>query len=292
MTFNDLAANTNNNSNNNQRINFFALKNDGDSAIVRILHDDIASLTAHTVHSVSVDGRKRNVNCFRNPGQPSEVCPFCEAGYNVYTKFYVKMIQYTQDTSGNIVANPVIWDRSAAYVRILKNLIDEYGPLSDCIFKIVRNGAAGDMGTTYSIFYGNPKIYPDNLYVKSADIFNTFDPNKVYIMNKSVDDMRYYLANNAFPAKPQVNSDQNVSSNTNSVANVSVTVDTAPAMNTMNQSFNHVVNNSFENTSTPSPTNNGFENRSFTTQPANKVSNNVPFKPDTQKPISRPTRFF
>ena len=91
------------------------------------------------------------------------------------------MIHYVTDTqTGAIVPVPVVWDRAATeYANKFKTLIEEYGPLSNLIFKIKRNGKAGDMSTTYEILMGNQTMYPIEQYPKIAEaIGKGFKENK------------------------------------------------------------------------------------------------------------------
>ena len=76
------------------RIGFFFLKNDGDEAVVRIMHDSTADFDMCAVHNVDVgNGRKRNVNCIRTPKEPIENCPLCAANVPVYTKIFIHLIE-------------------------------------------------------------------------------------------------------------------------------------------------------------------------------------------------------
>ena len=154
---------------NGPRVGFFTLKNDGDEAIVRIMHDSPEEFDILAVHPVQVDGRFRNVSCLRGPSDPMDMCPFCLENKKLATKIYIHMIQYVRDENNQIVAQPKVWERTTAYARQLAEYINEYGPLSDMIFKIKRNGAAGSMETTYTIMPANAKLYPEDLYVKDYE---------------------------------------------------------------------------------------------------------------------------
>lgn len=143
-------------------VGFFSLKNDGDSALVRILHDNTASFDIQTTHDIKLgDGNKtRRVSCLRsNPSEPLDNCPLCKAGSATKTKIFIHMIQYTAEGP-----KAVIWERTLKYASDLANMIKEYGPLSDSLFKIVRSGAPGDMKTSYSIMYAPPTAYPPEQY--------------------------------------------------------------------------------------------------------------------------------
>ena len=109
------------------RIGFFYLKNDGDEAVVRIMHDSTADFDMCAVHNVDIgNGRKRNVNCIRTPKEPIENCPLCAANVPVYTKIFIHLIEYVRDEQGQIQAVPKVFERPASYATTLKQLLDEY----------------------------------------------------------------------------------------------------------------------------------------------------------------------
>lgn len=183
---------------------FFTLRNDGDEAIVRFRYQNTSQFKIFTVHDVELvnNGRKsrRKVNCLREPRDQIDMCPLCKSGVNSRNTFLIEMIQYITDPqTGAVTVKPVVWERSMSYANRLKSLIDEYGPLDDCIFKIKRCGAAGSMDTTYEIFYGNPKMYPDNVFVKDFSAFESVNFLGSVIMSKNYDEMTNYLSTGAFP---------------------------------------------------------------------------------------------
>lgn len=148
------------------RVGYFSLKNDGDEAIVRILHDSTADFDMVVVHPVQIEGRWRNVNCIREPHEPIANCPLCAAEQPLRSKIYIHVLEYIKKEDGSITGVVKLWERPASYVTKLKNLIDQYGPLSDSLFKIKRNGAAGSMETSYDIMYAPPMIFKPEVYRK------------------------------------------------------------------------------------------------------------------------------
>ncbi len=202
MSFDTIPETNNEYTGNN--VEFFNLKNDGDEAIVRILHDSTASFNIFSVHDrITVGGKFRKVNCVRGASDPIDTCPLCASGNNIVNRIFINMVQYFQGENGAIVGKPVVWERSLAYATKLKNLIDEYGPLSDCIFKIKRNGAAGSMDTTYDIFYCNPKVYRDDLYPRDTSAFDSYSALGTIILDKSASEVATFLATGSFPATQQ-----------------------------------------------------------------------------------------
>lgn len=155
------------------RIKYFSLKDDGNEAIVRIMHDSTADFDMCVIHEVKDGQYTKKINCLREAGEPFDNCPLCAIGAKVVSRIYIHLIEYTPDENGNIVATPKIWERSASYAATLRDYINEYGPLSDVIFKIKRNGKRGSQDTTYNITYCRPEVYRPDLYPK-VDLFNGY----------------------------------------------------------------------------------------------------------------------
>lgn len=195
-------------------IRFFALKDDGETAIVRFnIHTlaDIAVSSVHTVENME-DGKKRYrvVSCIRSSfNDPVEKCPLCEAGNKMSFKIFVPLVAYNQDENGNIVADAMIWQQGTRIRQTLKSFIDDYGDLSDMLFKITRHGKKGDVNTTYSILPANPNVYKSTIYVKD---FSEFEKNPNYLDNfvheRTAADMNIYLDTGSFP-NPYVNKEPN-----------------------------------------------------------------------------------
>lgn len=189
-------------------VGFFTLKNDGDEAIVRIMHDSPEDFDILAVHQTTVDGKFRNVSCLRSPSDPMDMCPFCAANKKFATRLYIHLIQYVRDENNQIVAQPKVWERSTAYAKQLAEYINEYGPLSDMIFKIKRSGAKGSMDTTYTIIPANAKLYPEDIYVKDAEALADYQALGHAVLDKTYEEMMAMLdgvpttQQSATPARP------------------------------------------------------------------------------------------
>lgn len=160
------------------QVEFFSLKNDKDEAIVRFAFDSLAELQFVGVHNVVVNGKYRKASCLRGLTDPVERCPLCASGNPLQRRVFVKLIQYNldeRDESGRPSYTAKIWERSANFKNTLLSFINNYAPLSDAIFKIVRNGAAGDTKTTYDILPCMPTVYNPELYIKDFSAFNNYN---------------------------------------------------------------------------------------------------------------------
>lgn len=222
-------------SSNNNAFDFFTLRNDGDEAIVRFAYNDTSTFKIYTVHDVELEtgGQRKNrkVSCLRNPHDPINMCPLCSSGMSSRNVFLIEMIQYVTDPQTNaIIPKPFIWERSMSYAARLKSLLDEYGPLTDCIFKIKRCGAAGSRDTTYEIYYGSPKMYPDEIYLKDFSGLSNLNLLGTVVLDKNYDEIDYYLNTGRFPQSTTGNNDGNITTpNTTAYNNTQASVPSAPA---------------------------------------------------------------
>lgn len=186
-------------------IRFFALRDDGETAIVRFNIHNLADIAVSSVHIVeNMENNKKRyriVSCMRESfNDPVEKCPLCAAGNKMSFKIFVPLIAYNQDENGNIVAEAMIWQQGTRIRQTLKSFIDDYGDLSSMLFKITRHGKKGDVNTTYSILPANPNVYKETIYVKD---FSEFEKNPNYldsfVHERTLEDMNIYLETGSFP---------------------------------------------------------------------------------------------
>lgn len=208
MSFEDIRSNDNRVYSNNS-VGFFSLKNDGDVATVRIMHDTVDTFELLTTHPVVVDGKHRRVNCIRDARSPMEQCPLCASGNRVQQRFYIHLIQYITDEAGNVEAVPKVWERPASYAVTIKNFIEEYGNLSDYVLKIKRSGAAGSTDTKYDILVARQDMYPADQFVKEEALFNDYSAIGHALMDKDFNELSVFVNTGAFPAKSVNNSNTN-----------------------------------------------------------------------------------
>lgn len=193
-------------------VGFFSLKNDGDEAIVRIMCDSMSDLEIMTVHPITVGASafpNRQVNCLRTPRDPLEMCPLCSAGEPVRQKVFIKMLQYDPITKQS---SAVVWDRTAsAYVPKLKSFIDNYGPLSHIMCKIIRHGTGKN--TQYDIIPNiNPMEFNETNYPINTEAFKDFSVLGRMVMDKNAEEIMEFMRVGAFPEK--VNTTNNIQNTT------------------------------------------------------------------------------
>lgn len=214
MSFNDFQKSVNEpkGSTTSTRIKFFSLKDDKEEALVRIMHDNLESFDMGYTHTIDTANGKRKVSCLReNLNSPVDACPLCKEGSKLFQKIFIHMVRYDKAEDGSIVATPCVWERDArTYGNKLATLLNEYGPLSDCIFKIRRNGKAGSKDTTYEILFGNPNLYNPEIYKKDTEAFDHYSAFGTIVMEKSFEELSNVVNtnNNEIPnnyTEPQVN---------------------------------------------------------------------------------------
>ena len=170
---------------------YFSLKDNGDVAQVRFMMRNIDDLEGYAVHQVEIDGRKRYVNCLREYNQPIDDCPFCRARMFQTAKFFIPIYNLDED-------KVQVWERGKKFASQMSSLMARYSsPDRDfCsqVFEIERQGKKGDTATTYGIF---PVGQPDDTTLEDLDEL----PNILggLILDKSVEDMEYFLEDGVFP---------------------------------------------------------------------------------------------
>ena len=186
---------------NDFQVGFFSLKNDGDEAIVRIMCDSMADLEIMTVHPVTVGVSSfpnRQVNCLRDPRDPLEMCPLCAAGEKVKQKVFIRMLQYDPYTKE---AKAVVWDRVASvFAPKIKSFLDNYGPLSHIMCKVIRHGTGKQ--TQYDIIPNiNPMEFNEQNYPIVPDAFADFTVLGRMVMDKNAEEIMEFMRTGAFPER-------------------------------------------------------------------------------------------
>lgn len=260
--------------NNGPRVLFFGLKNDGDTAIVRFIYKDKSDFDVVSVHKTKINNFTRNINCLReSASEPLNKCPFCAAGEKISHRFFVKLVEYTTDETGAIVATPKVWERPVGFARELISYSEEYGDLRDNVFKIKRVGKAGDKSTTYSLIVANPNIYKEELYKSDFSAFDSFKLTSFMVLDKSADDMESILDGTYVEVKKTRDNTQNVE-NKQVARDESITVSSAPTRNNVSYeaSEQQVVRNNVEEKEVVRNVTNDSEVAETTTRPRRTYS--------------------
>lgn len=139
---------------------WFQLKDDGDSAVVRLLHKGEVGVDPQTgepdydfpifeVHKLDVDGsgRDRTVLC------KGEGCELCKSGNKPSLRMFLQMVNLDEKDKDKQVQ---LWERGLTDIKQMIGLTSEYGDLTKRNIKIVRSGAKGSLKTTYQYFSKDP----------------------------------------------------------------------------------------------------------------------------------------
>ncbi len=165
---------------------FFSLKHDKDVAKVRFLFNGIEDVEAHSVHQVEIDGKKRWVDCLRDYGDPVDACPMCKAGRFINVKYFIPLYNLDADS-------PQIWERGKKFGSKLSSMCARYPNIVSHIFEIERNGKQGDQQTSYEIYETG------ETEGVTLDDFEVQNPVGTIILQKSADELQFYLDNGYFP---------------------------------------------------------------------------------------------
>ena len=166
---------------------FFSLKGDGDVARVRFMYKTIDDVEGRAVHQVEINGKKRYVDCLREYNEPLTKCPFCREHMMVQAKLFIPVYDVDEDTVK-------IWERGKQFFNKISGLCSRYKCLVEKEFEIERHGKPGDTNTTYEIF-----PMDDSEKIDLEDLPEIPENYNNFVLEKSAEDMEYYLEEGQFP---------------------------------------------------------------------------------------------
>ena len=170
---------------------YFRLSNDGDVARVQLLGNDMNDFPGYAVHGVEVDGRNRWVNCLREYQDPLNVCPFCAARIKQQARLFIPLY--------NIDADEVqIWERGKNFFSTLSGYCSRNPEVVSVVTEVERHGKPNDTNTTYQLYSTKDEPERDRLEDFIDDMPEVIGR---YILDKTADDMDYYLEHGRFPAE-------------------------------------------------------------------------------------------
>lgn len=164
--------------------NYFSLKDDKDTAIIRFLYNDINDVEGVACHSIEVDGKRVDVECLRAYNEPLSKCPLCEAGYKVDAKLFIPVYDENAKESK-------IWTRGKTFFNKLSGLCMRNNPLVATPFEIERQGKKGDPTTSYELY----PMTPDNSRIED---FPEIKAEDIAFQTKTADELTYYLQTGMF----------------------------------------------------------------------------------------------
>lgn len=211
LTGESMQAN-NSNSSRGDEISFFKLKNNHDKAIVRLMHEDYNDFARRPVHRIKIEGREwtRGINCLRSDDQPESACPLCSCGYdyNIVSgrrkRIYIEFLVYKiLDRDGRVIADytdepkRMAWEQTRKFDDKIFSLSGRYSPLCETVFQVERFGEAGSTDTSYDIY----PIDVDKTKYPYKLPEETYNPDGMFLLDKSREEIMYYLENRSFPQR-------------------------------------------------------------------------------------------
>lgn len=167
---------------------YFSLVNDKDVARVRFMYESAEDVEGYAVHEVMIDGRKRYVNCIREYNEPLDNCPFCAARKFQVAKLFIPLYNVDEDRVQT-------WERGKKFFAKMASLCARYPDVVSHVFEIERNGRKGEQTTTYEIY----EVSQDD--TKLSDLPELPNIDGGIVLNKSAEEMQYYLDNGVFPSE-------------------------------------------------------------------------------------------
>lgn len=165
---------------------FFRLENDKDVATVRFMYNGIDDVEGYSVHTIELDGKKRYVNCLRNYNDPIDKCPFCREKMFTAAKLFIPIYD---ETDGTVK----VWERGKKFFGKISNVCARYNNTVSHTFDVQRLGKAKDVSTTYEIY----ETGQDDTTLEDLPDLPVILGG--FVLDKSADDMEYYLQEGQFP---------------------------------------------------------------------------------------------
>ena len=128
-----------------QKSNYFSLKDDGDTAKIRFLYNNINDVEGVAVHEVQLGDRTIDIECLRSYNEPVDNCPLCAAGIKQNAKLFIPIYDEGSNESK-------IWTRGKSYFNELSGLCSRYNPLVSTPIELQRVGKKGDRNTKYMTY--------------------------------------------------------------------------------------------------------------------------------------------
>ena len=168
---------------------FFAISEDKGVKRVRFLYNNEEDVEGYSVHKVKVGDKERYVNCLRSYKDPIDTCPFCREHIKLEAKLFIPLYNVDEEQIQ-------IWDRGKKMFEKMSALCARYAKkdnLVQHIFEVERHGKPKDTSTTYEIF----EVEKDDTQIDDFEDIPVIVGGLV--LDKSAEDMEYYLEENEFP---------------------------------------------------------------------------------------------
>ena len=164
---------------------FFQLKKNHEVAKVRFLYNGPEDLEGYAVHAVELGDKKRYVNCLRSYRDPLDVCPLCAAKKPQLARLFIPLYNIDEEKIQ-------IWERGKTFFATMSSAMSRYPNFVSHVFEVERNGEPKDTSTTYMLY----EVDKDDTKLEDFDVPEIIGG---VVMDKTADDMDYYLQTGEFP---------------------------------------------------------------------------------------------
>ena len=164
------------------RPKYFNLRNDGDTAVVRILHSSTTTIESQLTHRIQLGEKTKRIKC------TLQGCPLCAQGNPQENRIYIHLWNY--DTS-----EEQIWDRTDKILPNLMVIERDWKPLYTAVVRITRKG---NEFPTYEVTALNPMQY-DNAENYKNLIDKPF--SKSMSLSRKNEEITEFLSTGKFPEK-------------------------------------------------------------------------------------------
>ncbi len=178
---------------------YFSLKNDGDSARVRICYENINDVEGHCVHRVKTNNGFKYVECLREYNDPLDMCPLCSSDNMEDRKLLSKIWIPIYKLDDNEI---VLWERGKQFWQkeFYPLMVEKGEPFCANVFTIVRHGEANNMETTY-------EFISEGCDDTTLDDFEDIpSPTGTLVLEKTFEELESFLKTRSFDGE-QKNSD-------------------------------------------------------------------------------------
>lgn len=169
---------------------YFKIEGDGEVKRVRLLGKDMNDFNGYACHEVKIgsDQKRRLVNCLREHGDPYSVCPLCNNRNRQLAKVFIPLYNIDED-------EVQVWERGKTIFPILASYCKRHKNVFSYITEIERHGKPRDTNTTYSFWEAEEQSDEE----VSLEDFEIPEILGRYILDKTAEDMEYFLDNGEFP---------------------------------------------------------------------------------------------
>lgn len=188
----------------NESSGLFSLRNDGDTARVRILVDKAENINGTWTHWLKVGGKGRHVACLaQNPNDGKEVhkqqCPICRFGTTSRegkknVRFFIPMLNLDTDEY-------VLWERGINLTKnqsFIKLLQEHPKELYKQVVEITRIGEQNDNNTDYHFEVITSSVSYSRVDGSLSE-FEVPDPiESGLLLDKTYDELEFYYTNGHF----------------------------------------------------------------------------------------------